>query len=144
MTASDPEPLRFQTSRSFQFFYLLPILLAAALAVDLVLNARTSNWPLVIGALLLSAVTVPRALASVELEDARLSLIMPLRSAKRVDLRQVSGFERSGRVGRSLILRYHPLDEQGNLDSESEQFLGLPPLEQQADLEARLESIVNP
>lgn len=144
MNAGDPEPLRLQTSRSFQFLYLLPILLAVALLTDLVLNDRNSNWPLVVGALLLALVTVPRALARVDLEDERLSLSMPLRSPKRVYLRQVSGYERSGRVGRSLILRHHPLDEQGNLDSENEQFLGLPPLEQQTDLEARLESIVNP
>ena len=43
MTDTIQEPLRFQTSRSFQFLYLLPILLAAALAVDLVLNGRSST-----------------------------------------------------------------------------------------------------
>lgn len=141
---ADSEPLHFQTSRSFQFLYLLPILLAAALTVDLVLNGRASNWPLVIGALLLAAVTVPRALARVDLADELLSLNVPLHAPKQVGLRQLVGYERSGRMGRSLILRYHPMDEQGRLDIASEQFLGLPPLEMQADLEAQLERVVTP
>ena len=144
MTADGGDALHFQTSRSFQFLYLLPILLAAALIVDLILNGRSSNWPLIIGALCWPSVTVPRALAHVDLQDGLLSLNMPLRAPKQVHLRQVVGFERSGRMGRSLILRYHPMDEQGRIDIASEQFLGLPPLEMQADLEAQLERVVAP
>ena len=144
MTTDDGDALHFQTSRSFQFLYLLPILLAAALIVDLILNGRNSNWPLIIGAFVLAAVTVPRALASVDMKDDLLSLNMPLRAPKQVSMCQLVGFERSGRMGRSLILRYHPMDEQGLLDFASEQFLGLPPLEMQADLEAQLERVVSP
>lgn len=143
MTESELEALHLRTSRSFQFLYLLPILLAVALAVDLVLNDRSSNWLFVIGALLLALVTVPRALARVELENELLSVSMPLRAPKQVHLRQLVGFERSGRMGRALILRYHPMDEQGRLDIANEDFLGLPPLEQQADLEARLIPVVS-
>ncbi|MCB0234480.1 MAG: hypothetical protein KDG58_09700 [Anaerolineae bacterium] len=144
MTDTIQEPLRFQTSRSFQFLYLLPILLAAALAVDLVLNGRSSNWPLIGGAIVLALVTVPRALARVDLQGDLLSLTMPLRAPKQVALDQLVGFERSGRMGRSLILRYHPMNEQGMADIASEQFLGLPPLEMQADLEAQLEQFITP
>ena len=144
MTDTIQEPLRFQTSRSFQFLYLLPILLAAALAVDLVLNGRSSNWPLIGGAIVLALVTVPRALARVDLQGDLLSLTMPLRAPKQVALDQLVGFERSGRMGRSLILRYHPMNEQGIADITSEQFLGLPPLEMQADLEAQLEQFITP
>lgn len=142
MTADGGDALHFQTSRGFQFLYLLPILLAAALVVDLILDGRSSNWPLIVGALVLAAVTVPRALARVDLQDDLLSLNMPLRAPKQVHLRQVVGLERSGRMGRSLILRYHPMDEQGRIDIASEQFLGLPPLEMQADLEAQLDRVV--
>ncbi len=144
MTESNQKPFYFRTSRSFQFLYLLPILLAAALIVDLILNGRSSNWPLIVGAFVLAVVTVPRALASVDLQDGLLSLHMPMRASKKVWLRQLVGFERSGRMGRSLILRYHPMDEQGRVDIASEQFLGLPPLEMQADLEAQLERVVTP
>lgn len=144
MTADGGDALHFQTSRSFQFLYLLPLLLAAALIVDLILNGRSSNWPLIVGAFVLAAVTVPRALASVDLQEGLLSLNMPLRAPKQVHLRQLVGFERSGRMGRSLILRYHPLNEQGLVDVASELFLGLPPLEMQADLEAQLERVVTP
>lgn len=144
MTADGGDALHFQTSRSFQFLYLLPLLLAAALIVDLILNGRSSNWPLIVGAFVLAAVTVPRALASVDLQEGLLSLNMPLRAPKQVQLRQLVGFERSGRMGRSLILRYHPLNEQGLVDVASELFLGLPPLEMQTDLEAQLERVVTP
>ena len=143
MTASDQEPLSFQTSRSFQFLYLLPILLAAALAVDLLLNARTSDWPPVILALLLAVYTVPRALARVDLDDQAFSLHMPLKKPRQVALRQLISFERSGRMGRALILRYHPMHDDGRIDIEEELFLGLPPLEQQYDLEERLQAAMS-
>lgn len=85
-----------------------------------------------------------RALARVDLQGDLLSLTMPLRAPKQVALDQLVGFERSGRMGRSLILRYHPMNEQGMADIASEQFLGLPPLEMQADLEAQLEQFITP
>ena len=141
MTASDQEPLSFQTSRSFQFLYLLPILLSAALAVDLVLNARTSDWPPVALTLLLAVYTVPRALARVDLDDKALSLHMPLKKPQQIALRQLVSFERSSRMGRALILRYHPMDD-GLIDSANELFLGLPPLEQQYELEERLQAAI--
>ncbi|MEZ4767793.1 MAG: hypothetical protein R2844_05135 [Caldilineales bacterium] len=140
----DTDPLRFQTSRTFQFLYLLPILLAGALLVDLVVGGGASSWPLIIGALLLALFTVPRALARVDLEDGVLSLRMPLRKPQQVALRQLVSYERSGRIGRALILRYHPVDDAGRVNTADEMFLGLPPLEQQMDLEERLEAVVNP
>ena len=57
---------------------------------------------------------------------------MPLRAGKQVALDQLVGFERSGRMGRSLILRYHPMNEQGMATSPASNS-GLPPLEMQAD-----------
>lgn len=144
MNASDQEPLSFPTSRTFQFLYLLPILLAVALVVDLLLNARTSNWAPLAFALLLAVFTVPRSLARVQLEDDLLSLHMPLKKPRQLALRQLVSFERSGRMGRALILRYHPLDDNGRIDSADELFLGLPPLEQQYDLEERLQAAISP
>lgn len=144
MTTSEPQLLSLQTSRSFQFLYLLPILLAAALAVDLLLNGRTANGAPLILALLLAVYSVPRALARVDLDDQTLSLHRPLKKPQQIARRQLVSFERSGRMGRALILRYHPMDADGRIDSAVEQFLGLPPLEQQYDLEARLQAALSP
>lgn len=136
--AADPAPVRFQTSRGFQFFYLLPLLLAAAALTDALINRRPANWPIVVGALLLAVITVPRALARVELDGDLLRLYQPLRAPKQVALRQLCGVERSRRMGHTLLLRYYPLNQRGQIDLAEECFLGLPPLEQQVDLETHL------
>lgn len=142
MTAANSEALRFQTSRTFQFLYLLPVLLLVALLADLVVGGSAPSWPLIAGALLLALFTVPRALARAELADNRLILSTPLRAPRSIDLRQLVSYERSGRIGHSLILRYRPADEQGRQDVDNEQFLGLPPLDRQFELEERLDAAV--
>ena len=83
-----------------------------------------------------------RALARVELADNRLILSTPLRAPRSIDLRQLVSYERSGRIGHSLILRYRPADEQGRQDVDNEQFLGLPPLDRQFELEERLDAAI--
>ena len=46
--------------------------------------------------------------------------------------------EESSRLWRRLIVRYHPVDAQGRIDRTVEDFLSLPPVEEQSALEAWL------
>lgn len=142
MTAAPSEPASFTTSRSFQFFYLLPVLLAGALVVDRFVNGRSGSWPWILGALLLAGVTVPRALARVEVDGERLTLFRPLHAPQQLPLRRLVSMERSSRIGHALILRYRPAEEAAP-EEAGDDFLGLPPLAGQADLEALLQAFID-
>lgn len=91
---------------------------------------------------LLAAVTVPRAWAKVLLAGEELSLHVPLRRPRRVQLRQLISFESAGRWWGALLLRYHPMDERGRLDIANQEFLALVPLRDQYVLEQRLQAAV--
>jgi hypothetical protein len=135
MEDSSAPQTSFAVSRGFQFLYLLPLLLAAALLVQQVRSATPDGWLALLMALALAGITVPRALARVEIDGDLLTLRVPLRSTRQVELANVVDVERSARIGRALILRYRPLPGAG------EHFLGLPPLEGQEVLEQRLRAI---
>ncbi len=125
----------FRVKPGFQFFYTLPVLLALAIFVDALLAPAANKWLFLLLVLALAAVSVPRGWSKVTLESDRLTLHMPLRRPRTVDLRHLAALETSPRVGQALVLRYHPADEHGRPDSHDEAILGLPSLEDQATLE---------
>ena len=132
------KPTTCRTKPSYQFFYSLPVLLALAQIVDIILApSRTKGLGLVL-ILIVALLTVPLAWTKVTLDRDRLTLQTPLRKPRSVELRQLVQMEESSRMWHSLILRYHPLDKQGRMDRSTEAFLTLPPLEDQLALEERL------
>lgn len=132
----------YRTNALFRVLYLLPALLAVAFALQAVRQPDLSNGLGFTLCLLLLAVSVPRALARVVVDDSQLRLEAPFRQPRNVYFRQLIAIERSSRLGNALLLRYHPMDERGRLDIANQQFLSLPPLEQQHLLEEQLRAIV--
>jgi hypothetical protein len=132
------EKLTFRVKPGFQFFYTLPVLLALAILVDALFAPAADKWLFLLLVLILAAISVPRGWSKVTLDDDRLTLHMPLRRSRAVDLRHLSATETSPRLGQALVLRYHPVDEHNRPDLHSEAILGLPPLQDQAILEEHL------
>jgi hypothetical protein len=130
----------FRVKPGFQFFYTLPVLLALAIFVDALLAPAADKWLFLLLVLILAAISVPRGWSKVTLEDGHLTLHTLLRRPRPVDLRHLAAVETSPRIGQALVLRYHPVDEHGRPDLQSEAILGLPPLEDQARLEDILRS----
>jgi hypothetical protein len=128
----------FRAKPGYQFFYSLPMLLALALLVDIVLAPEGTKVLALVLVLVAAAVTVPLGWARVVLEHEQLSLQAPLRKPRALERQQLVSFEESSRLWRSLILRYHPIDRSGGIDRGSEAFLSLPPLDDQPALEAWL------
>ena len=143
---NDPATGDLQTFRvqpGFQFFYTLPVLLAAAVLVDALLAPAADKWLLLALTLAIAAISLPRGWSKVTLADGRLSLHTPLRRPRVVDLRGLVGLEASPRLGRALVLRYHQVDEHGRPEPAGEAVLGLPPLQDQTMLEARLQAAID-
>lgn len=134
------ETVTFRVKPGFQFFYTLPLLLALAIFVDALLAPAADKWLFLLLVLILAAIAVPRGWSHVTLEAGRLTLHTPLRRLRAVDLQHLTAVETSTRLGQALVLRYHPVDEHNRPDLHSEAILGLPPLEDQARLEAILRS----
>ena len=86
---------------------------------------------------------MPLAWTKVVFDRDRLIVQTPLRKPRSVELRQLVQLEESSRRWHSLILRYHPIDEQGRMDRSTEAFLSLPPLEDQLALEEWLRRSVS-
>ncbi len=143
---NDPATGDLQTFRvqpGFQFFYTLPVLLAAAVLVDALLTPAADKWLLLALTLAIAAISLPRGWSKVTLADGRLSLHTPLRRPRVVDLRGLVGLEASPRLGRALVLRYHPVDAHGRPEPAGEAVLGLPPLQDQTMLEERLQAAID-
>jgi hypothetical protein len=138
-----PSEATFRVQPGFQFFYTLPVLLAAAVLVDALLAPAADKWLLLLLTLVIAAISVPRGWSKVAVKDGRLALYSPLRQPRTVDLRGLVGLEISPRLGRALVLRYCPVDEQGRPDPASEAVLGLPPLQDQTVLEERLQAAID-
>ncbi len=138
-----PSEAKFRVQPGFQFFYTLPVLLAAAVLVDALLAPAADKWLLLLLTLVIAAISVPRGWSKVAVKDGRLALYSPLRRPRTVDLRGLVGLEISPRLGRALVLRYCPVDEQGRPDLASEAVLGLPPLQDQTVLEERLQAAID-
>jgi hypothetical protein len=128
----------FRAKPGYQFFYSLPVLLALALLVDIVLAPEGAKVLVFVLVLVAAAVTAPLGWARVVLDHEQLSLQAPLRKPRTLERRQLVSFEESSRLWRSLILRYHPIDGDGGIDRDMEAFLSLPPLDDQPALEAWL------
>lgn len=138
-----PSDVTFRVQPGFQFFYTLPVLLAVAVLADALLAPAADKWLLLLLALAIAAISVPRGWSKVTLADGRLSLHSPLRRPRVVDLRGLVGLEASPRLGRALLLRYHPVDEHGRPDPAGEAVLGLPPLQDQTLLEDLLQAAID-
>ena len=136
------EPTTFRTKPSYQFFYSLPVLLALAQIVDIILAPNRTKGLVLVLILIVALLSVPLAWTKVVLDRNRLIVQTPLRKPRSVELRQLVQLEESSRRWHSLILRYHPTDEQDRMDRSSEAFLSLPPLEDQLALEERLRKSV--
>ena len=136
------DPTTFRIKPSYQFFYSLPVLLALAQIVDIILSPGRSKGLVLVMILIVALLTVPLACTKVVLDRDRLILQTPLRKPRSVELRQLVQLEESSRMWHSLILRYNPLDKQGRMDRSTEAFLSLPPLEDQLALEERLRKSV--
>lgn len=138
-----PSQVEFRVQPGFQFFYTLPLLLAAAVLVDALLAPAADKWLLLLLVLAIAAISLPRGWSKVTLADGRLALHSPLRRPRTVDLRGLVGLEASPRLGRALVLRYRPVDEHGRPDPAGEAVLGLPPLQDQSLLEERLQAAID-
>ena len=132
------EPTTFRIKPSYQFFYSLPVLLALAQVVDIILAPNRTKGLVLFLILIVALLSVPLAWTKVVLDRDRLIVQTPLRKPRSVELRQLVQLEESSRRWHSLILRYHPVDGQGRMDRSTEAFLSLPPLEDQVALEERL------
>lgn len=137
------EPTTFRTKPSYQFFYSLPVLLALAQIVDIVIAPGRNKGLVLVLILIVALLSVPLAWTKVVLDRDRLILQTPLRKPRSVELRQLVQLEESSRRWHSLILRYHPVDERGRMDRNSEAFLHLPPLEDQPAFEEQLRKSVS-
>lgn len=71
------------------------------------------------------------SLAQATWEDDVLSYRLPLRPLRRLHRKQIIDVEVVGRRTRALLIRYHPLDERGRIDSGQEAFLNMTPLQDQ-------------
>jgi hypothetical protein len=138
----EPEPTRFQPPATYQFLFTLPALLSLAMLIELIRRPSAESAVMVMACVALSLVALPRGWASVELLDDQVTLHMPLRRPVAVHLRQLIDYEVAGRGWRTLLLRYHPMDDQGRLDIANQEFLSLVPLRDQYVLEERLEAVV--
>lgn len=135
--------VKFRVQPGFQFFYTLPVLLAAAVLVDALLAPAADKWLLLLLTLAIAAISVPRGWSTVTLDEGQLTLRTPLRRPRAVDLRSLMDMEASPRLGRALVIRYHPLNAHGRPDPAHEAVLGLPPLQDQALLEERLQAAID-
>ena len=136
------EPTSFRTKPSYQFFYSLPVLLALAQSINIMIAPDRNKGLVLFLILIVALLSVPLAWAKVVLDGDRLIVQTPLRKPRSVELRQLVQMEESSRRWHSLILRYHPVDEHGRMDRSTEAFLSLPPLEDQVALEERLRKSV--
>ncbi len=134
--------LTFRPSIIFRALYMAPPVLSIGLLIEAVRSPTSDTWLMLAIVLLVSALSVPRAWARVTLESDHLTLHMPLRRPRTVYLRQLISFERSERRWNTLLLRYHPMNEQGQLDIANQEILGLVPLAGQSALEERLQEVV--
>jgi hypothetical protein len=137
----DPDTLTFRPSRLLQVFYTAPVLLAVVLLIQQWRAPARDMWIVIAICLALGALAIPRAWTKVTLGRETLTLAMPLRRPRSLHLRQLIAVERSERMGHTLLLRYHPMDDQGRLDIANQEFMGLVPLEDQQILLERLETV---
>jgi hypothetical protein len=126
----------------FQVIYLAPILLFLLFLVAFLRQPAPEGGLVLVVLAGLALLTVPRALTRVTVNGEKLVRAVPLRRPRTVYLRQLVAVERSSRLGHALLLRYHPMDEQGRVDIANEEFLGLVPLDDQFALEDRLQVVV--
>jgi hypothetical protein len=138
-----PSEMKFRVQPGFQFFYTVPVLLAVAILVDALLAPAADKWLLLLLTLAIAAMSVPRGWSTVTLEGNRLVLHTLLRQPRTLDLHSLTGMEASPRLGRALVLRYHPVDAHGRPDLAGEAVLGLPPLQDQFLLEERLQAAID-
>lgn len=131
--------LTFRVKPGFQFFYTLPVLLALAALVDALRAPAPDKWLFLLLLLALAAIATPRGWSRVTLGGDRLTLHAPLRRPRSVDLRRLAAVEVSTRLGGAILLHYRPVDAHGRPDPAEEAVLGLPPLQDQAILEERLQ-----
>jgi len=80
--------------------------------------------------------------ATLILTEDRLIYRIPLWRTYVIELRQLADVEEAGRHSQALLLYFHPLDERGGVDQVELRALGLLPLDDQADLRERLESVL--
>ena len=137
------DPTTFRIKPSYQFFYSLPVLLALAQIVDIMIALNRTKGLVLFLILIVALLSVPLAWTKVVLDRDHLIVQTPLRKPRSVELRQLVQLEESSRRWHSLILRYHPIDEQGRMDRSTEAFLSLPPLEDQLALEKWLRRSVS-
>lgn len=135
-------PTTFRPPPLYQVLFTLPVLLVLLLAYDLWRSPRPEGVLMLGATIVLAFVTVPRAFGRVELANDRLTLHMPLHQPRSVHLRQLIAYEAAGRMWHTLLLRYHPMDEQGRLDIANQEYLTLVPLQDQYALEVQLQAIV--
>lgn len=138
-----PSRVVFRVQPGFQFFYSLPVLLALAILVDALLAPAADKWLLLALVLAMSLISVPRGWSKVTLDDDQVTLITPLRRPRAVALRRLTALEASPRLGRALLLHYHPNRAPGQPDRADEAVLGLPPLQDQFLLEERLQAVLD-
>ncbi len=127
---------------AYQFLFTLPVLLSTALLIDLIRRPTAENAIMFMACVALTLITVPRGWASVAITGEHVTLRMPLHRPITVSLRQLVGYEVAGRGWRTLLLRYHPMDDRGRLDIANQQFLSLVPLRDQYVLEEQLQAVV--
>lgn len=136
--------MTFRPRPLFQAFYSAPLVLVVVFVYEL-LKAPTREAAVMLAAMIgVGLLTLPRAWARVTLAGDRLTLQVPFRRPRTVYLRQLIAVESTGRHWNTLILRYHPMNEQGQLDIASQEFLALVPLDRQSILEERLRAVVGP
>ena len=138
----DDETTTFRPRPLYQALYTLPIPLALLILLDLLRTPAVEKWVVLTVIALAAAIAMPRGWARVRLEKDRLTLDMPLHQPRTVYLRQLIAVETSRRRWDTIILRYHPMDEQGRLDIANQEVLALVPLDQQYLLEERLRKVV--
>lgn len=132
----------FRPPPLYQALFTLPVLLVVLMAYDFLRSPQAEGALMLAATIVLAFLTVPRALSRVDLVNDLLTLNMPLRRPRSVHLRQLIDYEATGRMWHTLLLRYHPMDEQGRLDIASQEYLTLVPLQDQYILEEQLQEIV--
>lgn len=136
------EARTFRAHPRYTIFALVSLIMAGLLTWQLVQRWETATLLFVLIALGLALWSAHLILARVMLEGNRITYHRPPFPPRVVEFRQFINVYLEGRVGRSILVAYHPYSAQGLLDLEHAEALTLPALVDQTALFAELEQQV--
>lgn len=128
----------YRPTPRYLFFALVSLIMVGLFGWDLARRVEVGTAVFLVISLGLMLWNVRAALTRVALLPDRLTLTMPISRPREIEFRQLMSVTEEGRMGRALLVAYHPHAGNGLLDLDDVETAALPMLQDQDALFAVL------